>query len=297
MNNSRSILKSADNGKAFKVTEHNNWIRGVFMNPKLTICLFICLTIIAAGQAAGQPTYGTKVQAGEADIGLPLSGFTLLFSTPNQVNSWISYWDINANGMFDEQDVPYLQLCSANVAGQRCVRANDIRLAGWGGYAAGSYVKPIDLDIGKPLIVSPPALTSSTAAPASVSYYYMDVTGSIGYDLGDPVYLKVLSPTNALAGVGTNDIRITANGAFPAGSKVSLNDPDAGKPLALFKLITGQPTGGPTVSSIQMPVAQFSFFNANGNTIGAFPIYDDGDVVYFDVTPINIVSPNDIRLY
>jgi len=255
----------------------------------MMICLFISLTILAAGQAAGQQTYGTKVQAGEADIGLPLSVFSLP-SNPTQAASWISYWDINANGMFDEQDVPYLQFCSAITPG-RFVRANDIRLAGWGAYAAGSYVKPIDSDMGKPLMPLP-ALTSGIA----VSYYYLDVSGGIGYDLGDPVYLKVLSPTAAV-GVGTNDIRITANAGFPAGSKVSLNDPDAGKQLTFFKITAGAGIGGPTISSAPVPVAQFSFFNANGNTLANFPIYDDGDVVYFDVTPLNVVSPNDIRLY
>jgi hypothetical protein len=275
------------------------------MNNRITIFILLCLAMLACGQAAAQGTFGTKVNAGDPDVGLPLSTFAAP-TLPTQVLSWISYWDINANGLFDDQDVPYLQFSSTNVPpGLRFVRSNDIRLAGNGIYPAGSYVKPGDSDIGKPLVTSPPEAPLPSSVPPTVSYYYLDVDGSTGYDLGDPVYLKVLSTTLAVNGVGTNDIRITANAGFPAGSRVSLNDPDAGKPLTLFKLILPFPAiqaaGGPTVSSVAVPaIAALNFFNANGNTMplpGGPAIYDDGDVVYFDVNPIGFVSPNDIRLY
>ncbi|MEI8003216.1 MAG: hypothetical protein WCG94_02660 [Methanothrix sp.] len=92
--------------------------------------------------------------------------------------------------------------------------------------------------------------------------------------------------------------------ALPSPAHAPLLDPDAGKPLTLFKTIplVAQPNGGPFFASGRTPMAQLAFFNANGNldTIGA-PIFDDGDVVYFEINPgisVNpIVSPNDIRLY
>jgi len=276
------------------------------MNYRISICILLCLAILASGQAAAQQTFGTKVTAGDPDVGLPLSTFSVFVGVPVQAIAHVSYWDINANNVYDDQDVAYLQFGSAAVVGSRFVQANDIRLTGWGSYPAGSYVKPADTDMGQPLIVAPPPLPSAGIVPLGVSFYYLDVAGSAGYDLGDPVYLKVLSPPLAV-GVGTNDIRITANAGFPAGSKVSLSDCDAGKQLTLFKTIPSVPftqiNGGPFPAPTRTPIAQLAFFNANGNTNPAgFPIYDDGDVVYFDIAPgtafINpIVSPNDIRLY
>ncbi|MCK9564869.1 MAG: hypothetical protein M0Q43_02320 [Methanothrix sp.] len=276
------------------------------MNNRISICILLCLAILASGQAAAQQTYGTKVNAGDPDVGLPLSNFAAI-GIPPQNGVYVSYWDLNANGIYDGQDVPYLQFGSSNTPGLRFVQASNIRLTEWESYPAGSYVKPTDSDMGKPLITTPPNLPSAWFPNGPVSFYYLDVVGSTGYDLGDPVYLKVLSPTFApINGVGTNDIRITANAGFPAGSKVSLNDPDAGKPLTFFKLIPFaagiQNAGGPFLAGGRIPIAQLAFYNANGNTNPAgFPIYDDGDVVYFDIAPGNpanpIVSPNDIRLY
>ncbi|MFA6371600.1 MAG: hypothetical protein WCW68_03150 [Methanothrix sp.] len=296
--------------KFLKVTEHNNCKRGVTVNNRISICILLCLAILASGQAAAQQTYGTKVNAGDPDVGLPLSNFGFGVGAPgaNQFFVWISYWDINANGLYDDQDVAYLQFGTVNAAGLRFVRANNIRLTGWGSYPAGSYVKPSDGDMGQPLGPIPgtlPVLPSSV--PPQVGFYYMDVSGGAGYDLGDPVYLKALSPPNlppgAIITAGTNDIRITANAGFPAGSRVSLSDPDAGKALTLFRIVLVNLAGGPTPSGLQFPIAKFAFYNTNGNTnlVGA-AIYDEGDVVYFDINPgvapqNPVVSPNDIRLY
>jgi hypothetical protein len=279
------------------------------VNNRITICILLCLAMLACSQAAAQGTFGTKVNAGDPDVGLPLSPFALI-GAPSAIQffAWVSYWDINANGLYDDQDVPYLQFGSVNAAGQRFVRANNIRLAEWGSYPAGSYVKPSDSDIGQPLGVialTLPVLPSSIPAPNQVSFYYMDVSGGAGYDLGDPVYLKALSPGSGLLNpitAGTNDIRITANAGFPAGSRVSLNDPDAGKTLTLFKAIPPGGVGGPFPAIGFTPIAQLMFFNTNGNVLNppaSSPIFDDGDVVYFHVGlfAAPVVSPNDIRLY
>jgi hypothetical protein len=262
------------------------------MNNRITICILLCLAMLACGQAAAQGTFGTKVNAGDPDVGLPLSLFA-----PPQAAAAVFYWDVGSTpALYDDKDVAYLKF-GLGVPAQ--VQANSIRLTGWSTYPAGSYVKPGDTDIGQSLVIPPPALPSAF----QTSFYYMNAVGGAGYDLGDPVYLKVGAlpiPPSPTIFTGTNDIRITPNAGFPAGSRVSLNDPDAAKPLTPFMFVT--PIGVfPTAP--RTPIAQLAFFNANGNTnlIGA-PIYDEGDVVYFDVNPgvpagNPVVSPNDVRLY
>jgi len=262
------------------------------MNNRISICVLLCLAILASGQAAAQGTYGTKVTAGDPDVGLPLS----LFAPPQAVAA-VFYWDIGSTpGLYDDKDVAYLKF-GLGIPPQ--VQANSIRLTGWGTSPAGSYVKPGDTDIGQSLVMPP-----GTPLPSGLqtSFYYMDAVGGAGYDLGDPVYLKVGAfpvPPSPTIFTGTNDIRITPNAGFPAGSRVSLNDPDAAKPLTPFMAV---PANGLFATAPRTPIAQLAFFNANGNTnAGGFPIYDEGDVVYFDVNPglafNTVVSPNDIRLY
>ena len=112
-----------------------------------------------------------------------------------------------------------------------------------------------------------------------------------------PFHLKAGSNTGA--NTGTNDIRTTSVAGFPSGSRMSLSDPDAARPLIPFYVggLATPPAGPQTPATAVVPVAQLAFFNANGNTQGAWPIYDGGDVVYFDIAPIFVVSPNDVRLY
>ncbi|MDM7934143.1 MAG: hypothetical protein QUS08_01970 [Methanothrix sp.] len=247
----------------------------------------LCLVLLTTVPAVAQ--FGSKVQTGDPDVGLPLSAFAFVGGPSPQAASWLAYWDIGTTpNFYDDQDVAYLQF---GTVFPRIVKANNIRLTGWGPYPAGSYVADGDSDIGQAVIPAPfPALP----AGAFTGFRYMDVSGGPGYDLGDPVYLKTQLP--AAPTTGTNDIRITANGIFPAGSRVSLNDPDGNKPLTPFKAWYPA-AGGPVIASIAGPVAQLAFYNANGNSIGALAIYDTGDVVYLDVQPLNEVSPNDIRLY
>ena len=282
------------------------------MNNKLSICILLCLAMLASGLAEAQGTYGTKVQAGDPDVGLPLSDFAAIppFSVLVQNNFWISYWDLNANGLYDAQDVPYLQFGSTNFPfAQRIVRANNIRLAGWGSYPAGSYVKASDPDIGQQLNTLPPFAYALPSAP-EVGFYYLNVGGTAGYDLEDPVYLKVLSAPNAPVPpqLGTNDIRITGYANYPAGSRVSITDIDAGKDLTQFVApLAFNAIGGPTATTPAVQIGSFMFFNANGNIAGPVPpnpafsaIFDDGDVVYFHVGAGGAgaaVGPNDIRLF
>ncbi|HPT37894.1 MAG TPA: hypothetical protein PLZ44_06365 [Methanothrix sp.] len=268
------------------------------MNNKLSICILLCLVMLASGLAEAQGTYGTKVQAGDPDIGLPLSQLsaTILPALPftPQAVDWVAYWDIGTTpNVYDDKDVIYLQLGSIAGGPQKIVRANNIRLTAWGSYPAGSYVKPGDSDIGQQVVPVPIGVGF-----AATGFSYMDVSGGPGYDMGDPVYLKVAAGANT----NTNDVRITTNAGFPSGSKVSLSDPDANRPLLLFNgPMTPIGVTPPQVGSL--PIARISFFNANGNIFPSppwpanQPIYDEGDVVYFDVAPLNVVSPNDIRLF
>ena len=171
------------------------------MKAIAAICVLLCLAMISS-QATAQPygtygTYGTKVKSGDPDVGLPLSNFAGIpfpSTAPFTQNLyWISYWDINANGLYDDKDVVYLQFGSTQAPpAQRIVRPNNIRLTGWGSYPAGSYVKDSDSDVGQQLNTVPPA---GYALPAAnqVGFYYLDIAGSAGYDLDDPVYLKVQS--------------------------------------------------------------------------------------------------------
>jgi len=259
-----------------------------------SIAILLCLVLLASGQAAAQQ-FGTKVQTGDPDVGLPLSTLSITpFPTPQNV-PWVAYWDIGTTpGVYDDKDVLYLQFGS--VFAGKIVLANNIRLTGWGNYPAGSYVKPGDSDIGQQIVPLPPGIGTAFLGNG---FFYMDVSGGTGYDMGDPVYLKV-TPVPATT-TNTNDIRITPNAGFPAGSRVSLNDPDANKPLTPFDVPTFAAGNLLPQVAIGSPIATLSFYNANGNIFlgppANQPIYDEGDVVYFDVNPLNIVSPNDIRLY
>jgi hypothetical protein len=240
------------------------------------------------------------VESGDPDIGLPLSAFGLVVFPPPgvtpQVLAFVSYWDIGTTpAVYDDKDVVYLQFGSAAAQPGRIVRESNIRLTGWGVYTAGSKVKAGDSDMGQELV---PWGLQAWIPPTG--FYYINVAGGPGYDLGDPVYLKLVAPAGVTT---TNDIRITNSFGGVAGSKVSNSDPDAALPLIQFDNFPAwgalggpHPTPGPALGDI----AQLAFFNTNGNIAAAVagtPIYDEPDLVYFDVQPIGVVSPNDVRLF
>jgi hypothetical protein len=271
------------------------------MRLSVFVSTLICLMILISGQTAAQQ-FGTKVLAGDPDVGLPLSAFSDIpaaggsGTATTQWNVYLSYWDIGSTpGLYDDKDAVYLQFGSANTGANRIIRANNIRLTGWNNYPAGSYVKAIDSDIGQQLL--PWNFVTAFPAGSSTGFGFMNLAGGAGYDLGDPIYLKAGSNTGA--NTGTNDIRITPVAGFLSGSRMSLSDPDAARPLTPFYVggLATPPAGPQSPATAVSPVAQLAFFNANGNTQGAWPIYDGGDVVYFDIAPLFVVSPNDVRLY
>jgi hypothetical protein len=272
--------------------------RKIMASIKIAVLAF-CLILFLGSALASAQQFGTKVVAGDPDVGLPLSQFSPLVGAPPaisaQSNAWVSYWDIGTTpGVYDDQDVAYLQFGNFPVGPLRNVKANDIRLTGWGIYQPGSYVKAGDADIGQAVI---PQVVFPLAAGVATGFYYMNAVGGPGYDLGDPVYLHTAATPVGIT--NTNDIRITPNAGFPAGSRVSLSDSDANKPLLPFDtpLLAN---GGPLAQgAIGIPVARLAFYNANGNVVAGVinGIYDTGDLVYFDVSPMGVVSPNDIRLF
>ena len=309
------------------------------MKSRMSICILLCLAILATGMAVAQDelvvvadkvtyeaavqaaaqaycppygqaavaseTYGTKVKAGDPDVGLPLSPFSPSIAlsgipglgvTPQNL-VFLSYWDVGTTpGSFDNQDVVYLQFGSTPAGAGRIVRANNIRMTGWGNYPAGSYVNQGDSDIGQQLLPNGPA---PAVFPTPTSFAYMEVDGGLGYGLDDPVYIKLQGiPVTT----GTNDVRLTPFAGYPAGSMVSNADSDAARPLLPFYATPALPaaTAGGAPAATSTPLGILSFYNANGNIFAIPPnqaIYDGGDAVYFDVTPINVVSPNDIRLF
>ncbi|MCJ7445268.1 MAG: hypothetical protein MUO26_12225 [Methanotrichaceae archaeon] len=273
------------------------------MNNKIVVPIIICLILLLSGATDAQ-VFGTKVKMEDQDFGFPLTtpGAT---GFPFQNAVYIAYWDIGATpGLYDNEDVVYLQLGSVPGGFAKIVRANNIRLTGWGNYTPGSKVRAVDHDIGQQVV--PSFFPLVMAFPTAVTgFAYMDVGGvTPGYDLGDPIYLKISIPQLPPWTTGPNDIRITPMGNFPAGSKISNNDPDTNRPLMPFTN-PAPPNGGPIIPN-QLGIgsmAQIAFFNANGNTLPANlasptnPIYDYPDYVYLDIPPLNVVSVNDVRLW
>jgi hypothetical protein len=266
------------------------------MNKKYICAIFLCLAVLSIGPASA--IYGAKVPSGGATspaVGAPLSAFSPIGIGPQSAFR-VAYWDIGTTaGLYDAADVAYLQFGGPAVGPGKIVKENDIRLTPWAGgpgYAAGSAVAAGDLDIGMHLMPFPPLPAGVTAG-----FFYLEVDGAPGYSLGDPVYVKTQSTTPMLNGLGTNDIRITGWGPFAAGSLVVITNPDAGKALTPFKAF-GAPALGIGTTAPAVPIGQLAFYNANGNVNGAgLPIYDGGDLVYFDVAPLGVVSPNDIELF
>jgi hypothetical protein len=269
----------------------------------LVMAVAVMLMLGLFGGAAAQ-TFGTKVTAGDPDVGLPLAPFGAGGITGDPIDgqdsAYLSYWDIGSTpGLYDDKDVVYLQFGSVAFGANRIVRANNIRMTPFEpNYPAGSKVIAGDSDMGQQLL---PWGTPLFPAGATIGFYYMDVSGGSGYNIGDPIYLKA-GGINYNA-VTTNDIRITSVDDYPAGSRVSLGDTDGGKLVNRFQApYAGLGTGGPQPTGTPTPIASLWFFNANGNTdIQGNLIYDYPDLPYLHIGPVNsgqnAVTPGDVRLF
>jgi hypothetical protein len=223
---------------------------------KIALLAVSSILLILSTACASEYAFGTKVLLTDKDMGKPL------FAMPD--GTTVAFWDTGVVPGYDENDVVYLHTSTATT-----VNSNDIRLTPFGDFPAGSKVTPYDNDIGMPL----------TSLPASIRY--LNIYGSVNYNLGDPVYihqnLPCLNPPSAFATI-TNDVRLTEVRGLIPGTKVRDFDPDQNK---LFGLI---PTN----------LEPIGFFDANGNGV-----YDYPDDVYlnfpFGVQP-GIVAVNNVRL-
>lgn len=118
------------------------------------------------------------------------------------------------------------------------------------------------------------AATSLLPAPRIIgSEKYRDLDGSASFTPGDALYIS--GSTRPVA----NDIRLTANGAFPAGSTVLAGDSDT--------LVTTPLLATP-------PAHMFTcYFDANGNAV-----FDAADPIYLQVAACGpgSTAPGDLRL-
>jgi len=175
----------------------------------LAMSLYLILGLVGASEYQ----FGTKVLAGDKDIGRPL------FAMPP---TDIRYWNTGAPG-YDDSDVVYLVTAPS-------VSANDVRLTPFGNLPAGSKVTPADNDIGMPLTLFLPTR----------AIRFLNLFGSPRYDLNDPVYFSQAAPNSVV-----NDVRLNATlgtGLKP-GTKVHDFEPDLnlafGAPVLVFPLPPG----------------------------------------------------------
>ncbi len=201
--------------------------------------------------------FGSKVLYSDGDIGRILIDID---------NSSFAFWDVGmVDGEFDLEDVAYYHI---NQSGAFVVEVNDIRLTGFGKHSPGSKVKAYDIDYKKAL----------KPFPKGSEIKFVDLFGSRGYDLIDPIYFHI---DNNSFKIDRIDLRLSHHAYGPAGTLVNGHDPDQG--LAATKL-----------------ECKLRFYNINGNiNLDGEAIYDEMDPVYLDVSGINehgFVVVNDVRL-
>jgi hypothetical protein len=221
-----------------------------------TITLAISLYLIFGLVGASEYQFGTKVLAGDSDIGRPL------FAMPAGTD--ICYWD-TGSPLYDDTDVVYLSVPLIGL-----VKANDIRLTPFGNHPAGSKVTSVDNDIAVPI----------APIPGPLAIRFLNLFGGPTCDLGDPVYVS----QNAIF-TFVNDVRLNATpgtGLNP-GTKVRDFEPD------LNKLTGGVLVPLPLPSGSSM----LAFFDVNGN--GVYDYWDDVYMNVPSGFPA-VVSVNNIRL-
>lgn len=226
-----------------------------------TLSITLSLLFLFMGLAgASEYAFGTKVLAGDSDVGRPL------FALP--AGTTVAFWDTGVMPGYDDTDVVYL--VTPPVA-SFTVKSNDVRLTRFGMLPAGSKVTPIDNDIGMPL----------TPFPTGSAIIYLDLFGSQAYDLGDPVYVHRGSAFVTLV----NDVRLNVTSGFGLmpGTKLRDFEPDLNKVIAAA--LVALPKG---------PGSSLAFFDVNGNGV-----YDYWDDVYMNIpagAPGGSVTVNNVRL-
>jgi len=256
----------------------------------------LVVTLGLVGMAYGQ--FGYRVTNSSPEVGDIVEDFADNLPSPEpfvQTPVQMGYWDTGSSSMtFDEGDVLYLHIGRVVVMGTD-VSANDIRLTDSAFGSAGSKVKAGDGDLEKDLTPFPRGL------PRIV--FVDEVLGVVGqFDITDSVYIKTASPAWIL---GSGDVRLSSVHGLPA-SLVKEGDSDYGLECSVLHQ-------GPSFD-VWYPGARgkLRFFNQNGNvfidpgaplkTLPSPPIYDEPDVVYFDLSnpsaqprSFGYITPNAIR--
>lgn len=226
-----------------------------------TVSITLSLLFLFMGLAgASEYAFGTKVLAGDSDIGRPL------FALP--AGTTVAFWDTGVVPGYDDTDVVYLV---TPPAASFTVKSNDVRLTRFGMLPPGTKVTPIDNDIGMPL----------TPFPTGSAIIYLDLFGSQAYDLGDPVYVHRGSAFITLV----NDVRLNVTSGFGLipGTKLRDFEPDLNKVIAAALVPLPKGPGG-----------SLAFFDVNGNGV-----YDYWDDVYMNVpsgAPGGAITVNNVRL-
>lgn len=115
---------------------------------------------------------------------------------------------VAANGVYDVGEAIYVDMDDSGT-----VSAGDVRATAVGAFAAGSVVAAGDPDVGTALVLF------------TTTEQFADADGL--YDVGDGIYRHPGAGFTVAAG----DTRLTAVGAFPAGSVVAAGDADVGQSL------------------------------------------------------------------
>ena len=200
--------------------------------------------------------FGSRVTFGDEDEGNPL----------NICCHGFGFYDIGTEkNVYDENDPVYLDM-DAN----KFISINDIRitpfLTPFAIYIPGSKVTRTDADI-----------NASLEDLTDWSIAYTDLNENNIYDLLDPLYLHDENHGNSIV---SGDIRLTFfEGYFP-GSRVMNYSAD-------FNSSSLDLMGIYTTTIKPADLAEIRFFNANGNYLNGFAIYDLPDAVY-----LHIVDPN-----
>lgn len=129
---------------------------------------------------------GTQVTKVDNDCGKTITKFI--------PPAYPSYFDIHGDEAYSLDDPVYLDVCPSGI------NANDIRISGYQGYAAGSRVKDSDSDNTMPTAILPGFLS------------FFNNNGNVNrlgtgvYDAGDVVYIDVQLPFGIIT---INDIRMS----------------------------------------------------------------------------------------
>lgn len=274
------------------------------MRNLMMACLIAGLVLmLCIGGAAGQ--FGHRVTNSSPEVGLIVEDFAAV-PPMVQIPIRIGWWDIGPNwALFDEGDVLYLSIGGIGVLVPNtpsvAIKVNDIRLTNSPFGLAGSKVGAADADMGQLL---------SGFAPLLPRIVFVDEGSIINqFDINDSVYIKTVLP---LGIIRTGDIRLspspwlTLSGFLP-GSMVLGIDPDYDAACLVLHV--------PPNFNQWLPAdrGQIRFYNANGNIMAvppglpaqlSQPIYDEPDVVYFDISSPSApgvrefghITPNAIRL-